>query len=264
MEPQQIILACKTYTPSVPKYKTFGICTTFPESLGHCTIFFFPKMSPDLPHSVSGLSSSLARSPDASSPPQRGLLQFKVISGQETSGASLDAKICELRCWICSREACCSSMRRRRRRWWSPRVKPNRSPSTRAVRCGTGARSSTTSPSTSRSRAPSPAWWSSSSTASRRYGSHGATRWPPSRYAAVAPSPPTSAAVTLLDHLCLPKLRPLFSSVYDPCYDCLLCTVIYSIICDPVYVIASPRSVVVSTPIFCWKLQCMGCVKWKL
>lgn len=62
MEPQQIILACKTYTPSVPKYKTFGICTTFPESLGHCTIFFFcfrkcPRISLTrsrvfLPHSL--------------------------------------------------------------------------------------------------------------------------------------------------------------------------------------------------------------------
>ena len=47
---------------------------------------------------------------------RHGLLQFKVISGQETSGASLDTKICELRCWNCSREACCSSVRRRRRR----------------------------------------------------------------------------------------------------------------------------------------------------
>lgn len=44
--------------------------------------------------------------------------------------------------------------------------------------------------------------------------------------AAVAPSPPTSMVVVLLDHLYLPKVRPLFSSVYDPCYDCLLCLVI--------------------------------------
>lgn len=129
MEPQQIILACKTYTPSVPKCKTFGICTTFPESLCHCTNYFlFPKKSPDVPRSVSGLSSLLARSPEASSSSlksplpcsphasitgaflsllyfrrhrlrllhpllqaQRGLLRFKVRFFW-TSGASLDAQ----------------------------------------------------------------------------------------------------------------------------------------------------------------------------